>query len=255
MKLILVYNGLGVDRTSFDSLRKALASSSSLNAFAVREVNSATILHEDWEPQTALFVMPGGRDLPYHRALKGAANQRLRRYIENGGKYLGICAGAYYGCRDFQFEKGTPLEMMQERELAFFPGTAIGAAYGAGQFDYRSQRGARLAQLGLVHNGKEVPCYFNGGCYFVEPQQHKHVDVLAHYSDLPSSQAAILSCRVGKGQAILSGVHPEIDSHVTCCDPYLHALLPKMHAVENERQWLWHYLIDCLALNHYTKPV
>lgn len=252
MKRILVYNGPGVDRASFENLRNALSEEQSLGRYTVQAVNASYILNEDWELQTALFVMPGGRDLPYHRALKGAANQRLRSYIENGGKYFGVCAGAYYGCRYLEFEKGTPLEMMEERELAFFPGIAVGPAYGVGQFDYRSQRGARLAQLKLVDGQNSLSCYFNGGCYFAEPQQYQHVKVLAHYSDLQSPQAAILACCIGHGQALLSGVHPEFNPHNENYnnDPYFCDLLPKMKAAEEERQWLWQYLINCLALTN-----
>ena len=40
-----------------------------------------------------MFVMPGGADLPYCAALNGAPNARIRRFVEAGGTYLGICAG------------------------------------------------------------------------------------------------------------------------------------------------------------------
>jgi len=42
---------------------------------------------------------------------------------------LGLCAGAYYGCARVVFEPGTPLEVVGDRELAFFPGVARGAAF------------------------------------------------------------------------------------------------------------------------------
>jgi glutamine amidotransferase-like uncharacterized protein len=49
-----------------------------------------------------------------------------------GGSYLGLCAGAYYGSSRVVFEPGTPLEVIGDRELAFFPGIARGAAYPGG---------------------------------------------------------------------------------------------------------------------------
>ena len=50
-------------------------------------------------------------------------------YVKSGGSYLGLCAGAYYGCARVVFEPGTPLEVVGGRELQFFPGTARGAAF------------------------------------------------------------------------------------------------------------------------------
>lgn len=41
-------------------------------------------------------VIPGGRDLPYCRDLNGYINDRIIRYVKEGGVYMGICAGAYY---------------------------------------------------------------------------------------------------------------------------------------------------------------
>lgn len=48
-------------------------------------------------------------------------------YVERGGAYMGICAGAYYGCSEVQFEPGTALQVFGQRELAFWPGAAQGA--------------------------------------------------------------------------------------------------------------------------------
>ena len=46
-----------------------------------------------------------------------------------GGAYLGLCAGAYYGCSPVVFEPGSALQVVGDRELRFFPGTGEGAAY------------------------------------------------------------------------------------------------------------------------------
>ncbi len=39
------------------------------------------------------------------------------------------CSGAYYACGRVEFEVGSRLQVMGDRELAFFPGVAHGAAY------------------------------------------------------------------------------------------------------------------------------
>ena len=42
--------------------------------------------------------MPGGRDQPYCRELGGAGAGAVRDWVERGGGYLGLCAGAYWAC-------------------------------------------------------------------------------------------------------------------------------------------------------------
>ena len=66
-------------------------------------------------------------DLPYIDRLSGAGSAKIKEFIRRGGSYLGICAGAYYGCSLVEFAQGDPLlEVCGARELAL----------------YRAQRGA-----------------------------------------------------------------------------------------------------------------
>lgn len=167
-------------------------------------IRAASIIEGGLE-SVSLFIMPGGRDRPYHAALKGAGNAQIRSFVENGGTYLGICAGAYYGSKTVEFDQGYPLEVCEEREISFFPGKAIGPAYGKGTFEYESDKGARLAKIGTA-NGPFY-AYYNGGCYF--EGDFTHVKILARYLDLPGHPPAIIECSVVKGKAILSGVHIE----------------------------------------------
>jgi hypothetical protein len=53
-------------------------------------------------------------------------------FVNSGGSYLGLCAGAYYACSRVQFEEGSRLQVVGDRELAVFPGIACGAAYPGG---------------------------------------------------------------------------------------------------------------------------
>lgn len=67
------------------------------------------------------------------------SNLRIRAYIENGGNYLGICAGSYYGSKQVEFDINGPLEVNEEREMKLFKGRAIGPALKG--FDYFSTKG------------------------------------------------------------------------------------------------------------------
>jgi glutamine amidotransferase-like uncharacterized protein len=57
-------------------------------------------------------------------------------FVEGGGSYLGLCAGAYYGCSRVEFETGGAMEVVGARELAFFPGVARGAVVPGESFEF-----------------------------------------------------------------------------------------------------------------------
>ena len=176
----------------------------------------------------ALLVIPGGADVPYCRALDGEGNRRIAQYVRRGGAFLGFCAGGYYGSQRCEFEvHNRAMAVVGARELAFFPGTCRGAAFGG--FQYGSEDGAHAPKLS-VHvppspspgegggrgEGYSFRPYFNGGGVFVDAAKHRDrgVEVLASYDgqerlDVEGGDAAVVYCKVGDGSAILTGPHPE----------------------------------------------
>ena len=185
-------------------------------------INGDAILKEPWSASCALLVFPGGADLGYCQTLNGEGNRRIAQYISRGGAYLGFCAGAYYASRRCEFEKGNKkLEVIGDRELAFFPGICRGLAFDG--FVYGSERGAKAVELKVSkdHFGKgSVPesfyCYYNGGGVFVDAPKvaEKGVEILASYTqglhvDPGEGSAAVVYCKIEGGAAILSCTHPE----------------------------------------------
>lgn len=145
-----------------------------------------------------LFVMPGGADLPYCKKLNGAGNENLRAYVEEGGLYLGICAGAYYACRAIEYHKGRADEICQKRELSLIDGTAVGSLPELAPFYDQTLNSAAILTLAL-DDGRAARALYHGGCTF---RLREKVDVLAAYTD---GRPAI----VRKDNVILSGVHFE----------------------------------------------
>ncbi|KAL0096829.1 biotin-protein ligase [Phycomyces blakesleeanus] len=147
----------------------------------------------------------------------------MRRYVAGGGRYLGLCAGAYYASQSIEFEKGTPMEITGPRELGFYPGISRGTMYPG--FVYNSEKGARVVPIDLNTNSLSVKdysglpeglkVYYNGGGYFVNAVEKEDVEVLAWYSEKGHSQeektAAAVLCHIGQGSAALMGIHPEYD--------------------------------------------
>lgn len=201
---IKIYNDKGVETKILPHLI------SELSPFEVSFLSSAEIFDTNWESDIDLFILPGGRDVPFHESLKGKGNQRIRQYVENGGSFLGICAGAYYGCRQVEFDRGRELEVLGMRELAFFPGIARGPAYGPGSFRYNSEFGAKSALISNDFENSNFRCYYNGGCYFVNANDYSEVKVLSRYLEVQNQPAAVVEIPIGNGRVILSGVHLEI---------------------------------------------
>lgn len=106
------------------------------------------------------------------------------------------------------------MEVAGDRELAFFPGTCRGLAFPG--FKYGREDGALPVKLKAY--GKGFKCYYNGGGLFVDTQKYKDrgVEVLATFSENVSvdigedkEAAAVVLCKIGEGNAVLTGPHPE----------------------------------------------
>lgn len=245
-KFIYIYKDDGVGLVNAKQLWNELKKSGFGHSHQLRWIKKEDLECEGWEDRVSALIMPGGRDAPYHERLKGSPNTRIQSFVMNGGFYLGICAGAYYGCSSLEFDVGHPLEIIASRELKFFPGIAYGPAYGAGTFCYTEARGARIAKL-RMQDQSILASYFNGGCYFANASNYDHVRVIARYIDLPDEPAAIVQCAVGKGTAILCGVHPEVSaSDLHTSDPFFQKIKPELAKVEDERKTLLQVLFSLI---------
>ena len=78
-------------------------------------INAEDILSKSWVDNAALFVMPGGRSMPYSKKLNGPGNDIIKSYVQNGDFYLEICANAYYGASFVEFDKNGPQEILTDR--------------------------------------------------------------------------------------------------------------------------------------------
>ena len=232
-KDILIYSDKGVSPYSALGLfirTNALLKKSPYN---IKLVNADYVKNAAWESNTALFIMPGGRARPYYDSLGtvwkvdnvpqgkmreiseiGIGNKRIYHFVtQNGGKFFGVCAGAYYASGITIFEEGGFLEVIDEGPLKFFSGIAEGPAYGLGKFSYRKKSGVRLAEISWDRTEEKKEqighAYYNGGCFFHKATKFDGYQVLARYNDISEKPAAVIECKLDKGQAILSGVHFE----------------------------------------------
>ena len=225
------------------TLRRLLAPN-----YAVIPVTGDMLIKEPWTTTCAVLVMPGGADQGYCRTLNGEGNKRIRQFVERGGAYIGFCAGGYYGSQRCEFEVGNKiLEVVGNRELAFFPGATRGCAFPG--FVYHSERGARAAELKVNKTALaagSVPdvfkSYYNGGGVFVDAPKYEEqgVEVLANYTeklavDAGQGAAAVVYCKIGQGTALLTGPHPEFVFFGTPADNWS-LTKPRFAAVNLEKK-------------------
>lgn len=245
---LYIYNGEGVSPYGVRCL-KALFQRYYGSKFPCRLLTARQLICDAWEDSAAALIIPGGADVPYAAHLNGRGNQRIRSYVINGGSYLGICAGAYYASAQCVFDARGPMAVVGPRELALYPGAAIGPVVGT--YDYQSNAGATLVDFLVsdgVSNKPEEPTLgplgpldplvlrvlVNGGPYFVPAcvsgypgaagseipgagsgsgasylVSHR---VLGYYSPSASRKLpGLVHVRYGSGNVVLSG--PHLDYH------------------------------------------
>ncbi|MEO9274411.1 BPL-N domain-containing protein [Marinomonas sp. 5E14-1] len=177
-------------------------------------VNANEILNGALTDDVDLFVMPGGASRYKADKLNGAASRMIKSYVKQGGRYFGICAGAYMGCSVTKWAQGFPHEIITENELNFFSAAAIGPIEAFGRGDNYNQTDAHLVTL--EYQGKSVSSLYLGGCFFkpytATDDEAKDYKVLASFADLPEKLAAIVSGGYGKGLWLLCSTHPEYDN-------------------------------------------
>lgn len=247
-KTIWIYHGPGVSEESFLQTTATLTRIVD-TSYVVKEIGSTEVLYNQWEDEASLFVIPGGADIPYCEELNGLGNQKISRYVECGGAFLGICAGAYYAGNAVDFASDTELEVKGSRELSFFPGIVRGPFLAP--YDYRTNSGSRAAEvfsseaLGLECTSFTV--FYNGGGTFVNAQNIENMTILAYYEDRINS--AIVECLCGKGKAILSGVHFEYDpATLDQQDEYYCKIIPILEKKERDRIILISNLLERLNI-------
>lgn len=243
-KVLYIYNGPGASIESLAATQYTLSKAAG-SCYKVAFLDEKEIANETWTKDAALLVMPGGADLPYVEKLQGKASQIIKAYVKEGGSYLGICAGAYFGSGYVEFDKGGELEVLGERELQFFPGKAVGPLLAP--YDYATNSGARAAAV-YFHSAvpswdskKLVHLYFNGGPYFLDAENYKGVKVIGYYQidSQKKSLPAILKIEYGKGSVVLSGVHVEYPlALLNEEDPYIRCILTDLEKSETTRQEL-----------------
>lgn len=216
VKQILLYEDEGASSEAIYSMRYAL--SSILPEYDVKGITAEEV-KGGIDKDTLLFIMPGGRATPYRQKLyeidEAAGNKAIKKFVEEGGYYLGLGAGAYYAGSEVLFDQDNidiskRISVTGEKLLSFFPGPVIGPVFSP--FYYNSHEGAKAPIITFEQHDSlnDTNLYCNGGgCFILLNGDSLQVQVIARYKEVFEQHPAIVECSVGAGKAVLCGVHPE----------------------------------------------
>lgn len=149
-----------------------------------------------------IWVQPGGKAATASKAI-GATNRGIiKKFVENGGGYVGFCAGAFIA---------TP-KVGRTRYAGF------GFVDGKTKI-YRRARGNPSVEKLVMSNGSIRHHYWEGGPWLsFTSSQLKKVTVKSRYNSNKSINA--VETTYGQGRVSVSGTHPEApqwwydDSHI-----------------------------------------
>ncbi len=217
MKVIYVYNDYGVTEFCVGQLEKCMRTVFRNEVhFEVSKVTAhcikSGILFRNGKPYPDMVCIGGGFDLGYLKALGDEGCENIRKYVSDGGKYLGICAGAYFAAAYIEFDLNGQLEVKGERKLGFFRGKCWGPLNE--KFKYNCDDEVIAVELDVdpqhAQANNRYFYYLNGGCVFLGSEEDfDDCTVVARYRDIVPNGAAIILTDYGAGKCLLSGVHFE----------------------------------------------
>jgi glutamine amidotransferase-like uncharacterized protein len=144
-------------------------------------------VEEEFFDNVDMVAVPGGiGDADSFDYLMRENLPRLRRFMAEGGRYLGICMGAYWAAHHYM----NILDGVDAVQYIKRPGTDIRRSYGT--------------TAPVMWNGEPERMYFYDGCAFVGDRA-KFTTVASYANGDP---AAIIQNRIG-----LIGPHPESNQY------------------------------------------
>jgi len=143
-------------------------------------------LEDDFFNDVDIVAVPGGiGDSDAFEYLMKMNGQRIRNFVASGGRYLGVCMGAYWADTDYL----GLLDNVRVTQYIRSPGTDTHRPH--------------AKEMPIQWLGESTSMYFYDGCTYAGSGNYNTV---AHYPN--QAPMAIMQDRVG-----LIGCHPEADQH------------------------------------------
>jgi glutamine amidotransferase-like uncharacterized protein len=149
---------------------------------------------ENYDPtifETAkVWIQPGGKSGSASLAMGPSIRNALKKFIENGGGYVGFCAGAFLTTPKVGATRIAGLGIVDGKTKPF------------------RNSSSHVSLQALTTDNGTIYQYWEGGPYFkLTSSQLKKVKVLSRYES--TNQINALETTFGKGRISISGTHPE----------------------------------------------
>ncbi len=208
---IRVYNGHGTSTISAAVMRERLADF----GFGSRFINEKEIRQEtQWINDTDLFVCNGDSVTQFKEAMGEEGEHKLKAFVTRGGKYLGICAGSYFGATTINFV-GAHIQK-KRHGLSFFNGLAKGALEDimGGPYTGLSDCAAIITLRYAADLLAEFPALYWGGPHFIIPRRNPGITPLFWHTEPKSARLMGVKSNVGErgGAAFLISPHCELSA-------------------------------------------
>jgi glutamine amidotransferase-like uncharacterized protein len=182
----LIYSG----PSAGDDCPEAMAAVAKAAGLPVRFVDATEKIPELLKDAAVLVIGGTTGDLePFRESFNPTTVRAIRRYLHDGGRYWGICGGAYLAAEKFSGNDG-PVEA-----LKLIPAVAV---------DHSENLEARLETVRW--RGKNRSLYLEGSPKFILSDEEAAVEIIAYFED---DSIAALQCAYGNGKIAVSGPHPE----------------------------------------------
>lgn len=246
LRSILIYQDAGTFEQSALAIKGQLQRMFDQTA-EIRMVDSHFLRTAAWERGTYALVMGGGMCSTWEQMLQEEGMRKIYNYVFKGGRYLGICAGGYFGAAYSFFSLLGRPPLIKARPLRFYLGRALGPINATE--NHLSPQAALAVKVELVQQNslKEGFCYYQGGPIFDILESSYLTRVLMKYA-APFRGAAAISNIVGDGKAVMCGLHPEFFWDKTQCIggalPEFCYLTNLLSENEDFRQQIWQTLLQ-----------
>jgi glutamine amidotransferase-like uncharacterized protein len=202
---IAIYADAGITDEALPELRKCLTQN---NGFEISTVTAAQI-RDGVLGDHEVLIQPGGSASEQGTTLGEAGRERIRKYVADGGGFIGICAGAYLASIEYPWSIG----VLNAHVLD-------GAHWARGEGIVQLQISS-IGKTAFGSNNQTCTIHYENGP-LLGPGHKKGIapfEVLAAYEselaengapkEVMKGTAAIARGKFGKGRVVCFSPHPE----------------------------------------------
>ncbi|KAG6008961.1 hypothetical protein E4U21_003513 [Claviceps maximensis] len=204
----LVYRGPAACKGCPEAVAKLLQDSPQNFAVTFVGPNEDVQISADTLSQASAYAQPGGPDLrSAYRELESYQDE-FRDFVQNGGRYLGFCLGAFLAGSTPGFQllpagiNAVPERKSEGAQVTGTEDTMI-------QVDWTYQS-SQVSSFGRGETAKSQWLYFQDGAVITGLSEGDNTTVLGRYSSNGNVAASLTP--LGKGIIALVGPHPEAPS-------------------------------------------